>query len=181
MSITIRQTEAKPAAYPNAPAGLSPTAAALQADFLWQRLEVYIAHRTTERGVSWIVEGFGEWVPPLTPVTINSVEVWQGDTWVEATLSASPLGGYMLPGKGPYKFVGVAGDDSADVPAAIVEAFRRLAEYAATDTGEYRGARNYSNSVEDVGSLTVERAPAWMAQALVNCGAADLLRRYRRV
>lgn len=181
MAITIRQNEALPNSYPDAPDGLSTAAAALSPDFLWQRLEVYIAHRTTERGVSWIVEGFGEWVPPLTPVTINSVEVWQGGGWVEASLQSSPLSGYMLPDKGPYKFIGVAGDDDADVPAAIVEAFRRLAEYAATDTGEYRGARSYSNSVEDVGSLTVERSPAWMAQALVNSGAADLLRRYRRV
>ena len=44
---------------------LSTAAAALDADMIWQRIEAYIAHRWTERDVTWIVEGPGEWHPPL--------------------------------------------------------------------------------------------------------------------
>ena len=179
MAVTIKQTETTPEAWPESPAGLSTAAAALDAGFLWQRLESYVAHRTTERDVSWIVEGCGEWVPPLSPATITNVEVWQSDAWQAVTLRPSPLGGYVLPGNGPYRFTGVAGDDDADVPADIVEAFRRLAEYAATEV-QHAGARSFSEAVPDVFTGSVERSPAWMAQALINSGAADLLRRYRR-
>lgn len=35
----LKQFEAVPASYPNAPAGLSPDAAALDADMLWARIE----------------------------------------------------------------------------------------------------------------------------------------------
>lgn len=179
MAVTIKSTETTPEAWPDAPEGLSTAAAALTADFIWQRIEAYTAFRATERDVAWIVEGCGEWVPPLTPATITNVEIWQADAWSAVTLSPSPLGGYVLLGDGPYRFTGVAGDDDADVPADIVESFRRLAEYMAT-TDEKPGARSYSETVPDVYTGAVERSPAWMAQALINSGAADLLRNYRR-
>lgn len=179
MAVTIRQTESPPATWPASPPGLSTEAAALDAAFIWQRIEAYIAFRTTARDVSWVVEGCGEWVPPLAPATITNVEVWQADAWVAVTLRPSPLGGYVLPGRGPYRFTGTAGDDDADVPADLLEAFRRLAEYAAT-TDDKPGARSFSETVPDVYTGAIERSPAWMAQALVNSGAADLLRKYRR-
>ncbi len=181
MAVTLKQTESPPEAYPTAPEGLSEAATAIL-DAVWQRIEAYVAFRTTERDVAWIVEGCGEWVPPLTPATIATVEIWEADAWTAVTLPPSPLGGYVLSGVGPYRFTGTAGDDEADVPADLAEAFRRLAEYmaAAVDL-EHAGARTVTEAVPDVYSSTVERSPAWMAQALINSGAADLLRTYRRV
>ena len=32
---------------------------------VWQRIESYVAYRWTPRAVTWIVEGCGEWYPPL--------------------------------------------------------------------------------------------------------------------
>ena len=180
MAVTLKQTEGPPAAYPAAPAGLSAEATAIL-DAVWRRIEAYVAFRTAARDVSWVVEGEGEWCPPLTPATIANVEVWQADAWQAVTLSPSPLGGYVLPGEGPYRFTGTAGDDDADVPADLAEAFRRLAEYmAAAADLEHAGARTVSETVPDVYTGTIERSPAWMAQALINSGAADLLRHYRR-
>lgn len=180
MAVTIKQTETAPDAYPAAPAGLSAAATAILAA-VWQRIEAYVAFRATVRDVSWIVEGCGEWVPPLKPATISTVEIWEADAWTAVTLPPSPLGGYVLPGEGPYRFTGTAGDDDAGVPADLAEAARRLSEYmAAVPDLEHAGARTVSETVPDVATLSIERSPAWMAQALINSGAADLLRQYRR-
>lgn len=175
MADTLRQTEAIPTAYPDAPT-LSTAATALDADMIWQRIESYIAHRWTSRAVEWVVEGPGDWHPPLTPATITTVEIWQADAWETVTLSPSPVGGYVLPGCGPYKFAGTVG--SGDVPAAVTEAFRRLAEYMAGKAGK-PGARQESIGAGSI-SLSHTRSPAWMAEAIKNSGAGDLLRNYRR-
>lgn len=177
MAVTIKQTEGAPESYPDSPAGLSTGAAALDAALLWQRIEAYVALRTTERDVSWVVEGCGEWQPPLTPATIATTEVWQSDAWQAIDLAPSPIGGYMLPGDGPYRFTGTAGNNDADVPAMVLEAFRRLAEYTAEIQFEYIGVR--SVNVPDVASEELA-PPSFRAMALQNSGAADLLRNYRR-
>lgn len=176
MAVTIKQAEAAPEAYPDAPDGLSTAAAALDADMIWQRIESYIAHRWTERDVVWTVEGPGDWQPPLAPATIATTEIWQGDAWQTVTLSPSALGGYALPGCGPYRFSGTAGD--GDVPAAVNEAFKRLAEYMAAKKGKPGATHDRITA----GTVTIEqsRSASWMAQALQNSGAADLLRNYRR-
>jgi len=178
MVATISQTEAIPATYPSSPSGLSAAAAALSAPMLWQRVEAYGAHRWTSRAIVWVAEGPGDWQPPLKPATISTVERWTGEAWeVTTDLLPSALGGYQLPGCGPYRFSGTVG--SGTPPAAVLEAFRRLAEYMAQEPGE-AGARSFSEAVPDVASTTIERSAAWMAQALQNSGAADLLRTYRR-
>ena len=180
MAVTISQTEAIPAAYPDAPSGLSiEAAAALDAAVIWQRLESYVAHRWTVRGVVWTVEGEGEWTPPLTPATIETVEVWESYAWTTTTLNPSPLGGFELPGDGPYRFTGTVGDASPnDVPAAVLEAFRRLAEYSA-EVDPMPGTARYEIKLGEL-SETIDRSPTWMARAMQNSGAGDLLRAYRR-
>ncbi|MEP0322868.1 hypothetical protein, partial [Bauldia litoralis] len=110
---TIRQSEALPEAYPDAPESLS-TAAAAIADTVWQRIESYVAHRWTPRNVMWIVEGPGEWAPPLTPATFIDESVWQDDAWAAVALSPSPLGGFVLPGCGPYRIDTTVGDTEDD-------------------------------------------------------------------
>jgi hypothetical protein len=150
---------------------------------VWQRIESFIAWRWSARDVVWIVEGCGEWHPPLTPVTINTVEIWAGvDEWIEATdLSPSPYGGYFLPSPGPYRITGIAGNDDADVPEVVAEAVKRLSAYMAARPGT---AGAYRTSVEIGGggiSETIARDEAWQARAIPNSGAGDLLRPYRRV
>jgi len=177
---TIRTLETAPASYPATPDDfLSDAAASLDPAMLWQRIEGYTAWRSTERAVTWIAEGSGEWVPTLRPAAITTTEVWIGDAWEATTLGTSPMGGYMLPGCGPYRFTGTAGDNEADIPAALWEAFRRLAEYAAARAGA-PGARVEERKIGEALEFRVERSASWMAQALQNSGAADLLRSYRR-
>jgi hypothetical protein len=178
MATLIKQIEAIPTAYP-AVGGLSAAAMALDRAMIWQRIESYVAHRYAERTVVWIVEGPGEFVPPLTPATVSRVEVWSGaDEWETTTLDASPLGGYYLKCTGPYRFTATVGA-SAGIPASVNQAYRRLAEYMAAKPGK-AGATSERITA---GSINIEhsRDEAWMAAALQNSGAADLLRPYRRV
>lgn len=174
MAATLKEVEAIPASYP-AVTGLSTAAAALDADALWQRVEAYCRVRFTEREVIWTVEGPGLWEAPLSPATISTVGVWEGGAWQAVTLSEGPYG-YDLPGDGPYRITANVGAGS--VPAAVSEAFRRLAEYLA-DKPDRAGASSYSI---DFGELkeSYDRTPAWVAKALQLSGAADLLRPYKR-
>lgn len=174
---TLQQTESAPAAYPDAPTGLSTPAAALDPDMIWQRIENYIAHRFTEREVEWIVEGCGEWHPPLAPTAITTIEIWNGAAWAVETPAPSPTG-YCLD-SGTYRFVGTVGDDDAEVPAAVQEAFRRLAEYLAADKGA-PGATSERIEIPGVSTTEVSRSASWAARAMQNSGAGDLLRNYRR-
>lgn len=183
MAVTLKEIEAIPASYPNAPAGLSTAAAALNADALWQRLEAYCRVRWTTRQVVWTVEGEGAWEAPLSPATLNTVEVWELGAWAECSPAASPWGGYDLPGDGPYRITADVG--GGDVPAAVSEAFRRLAEYSAEigKDGMIVGHGAVTSHSHNIGSEIQEsfdRPSTWAARALVNSGAADLLRPYKR-
>ncbi|SDJ34223.1 hypothetical protein SAMN05216338_104670 [Bradyrhizobium sp. Rc2d] len=173
MSTTIDQVEGVPASYPTT----TPTVSAA----VWQRLESYIAYRFTPRAVVWTVEGPGEWHPPLAPAVISKIEIWSDGAWSDITANApdaSPLGGYCLPGCGPYKFTASVGDGMT-LPAIVAEAAQRLSAYMAAKPGT-PGAR--SERIE-AGSISIQRtrSESWMAAAIQNSGAADLLRNYRRV
>jgi len=176
---TRYQLEALPLTYPDAPSGLSDAAAAYDAAIIWQRIEAYTVWRWSERTVEWIVEGDGgDWRPPLAPVEFTSVEVWRGNAWQEATPDPSPFGGFVLDCEGPYRIRAVVGDNG-EPPAAVLEAFRRLAEYMASDPGK-PGASSESVSAGSV-SVSHSRSAEWQGRAMINSGAADLLRRYRSV
>lgn len=177
MTTTIKQIEYTPLNYPAPPEGLSTAAAALSPAVVWGRIEQYTAYRFTERDVEWIVSGPGHWHPPLTPTTIATVEYWSSaDEWESADLSPSPYGGYWLPCTGPYRFTGTVGGGT--VPAAVSEAYRRLAEYMAARPGK-AGATSETITAGSV-SVGYRRDAAWLAQAMQASGAADLLRTYRR-
>jgi hypothetical protein len=171
MATTIKQTEGAPSAYPTQSPAIELN------DVAWMRVEQWIAWRYTSRSVSWIVEGPGAWFPPLAPATITTVEIWLAGAWSEVTLDASPLGGYMLTGEGPYRFTGTVGGGT--VPANVWEAVKRLAAYLNTKAGK-PGARSESVTAGSV-SISSSRSPTWMAAAMQNSGAADLLRGYRNV
>lgn len=182
MAMTLEQTESEPVAFPAVPDGLTEDAAALDSAAIWQRIEAYVAHRWSERDVTWVAEGPGEWVPPLTPAIITNTQVWSSAGEFELVeLAASPLGGFHLPATGPYKFAGTVGggSPSPQVPAAVGEAFRRLAEYMAQRPG-LAGATFEQESIGDALSNSHRRSAAWLAMALQNSGAADLLRPFRR-
>ena len=175
----LKQYEAVPVAYPDAPTRLSDDAAALDASMIWARIESYIAHRFTPREVVWIVEGEGDWCPNLGPLEITAEEVWQDDAWQAASVFASPYGGYRMTAHGVYRFTGTVGGGGGDVPAPVSEAFRRLAEYLADDPGT-AGASSTSVAIGPI-QEELERNPNWVARAMQHSGAADLLRTYRRV
>lgn len=172
----LKRDEAIPASYPAVPSGLSVAAAALDGDMIWQRIEAYTAHRFTDRQVIWIVEGEGTWAPDLTPVTVTATQVWENFGWATTTLNPSAIGGYELPGDGPYRITANVGGGA--VPAAVNEAFRRLAEYMAEEVEHHA---TYRISVT-IGQITesLTRSPEWVARAMQLSGAGDLLRPYRR-
>ena len=178
MAATIQINEAASLTYPATPSPLSAAAAALGPATIWQRIESYIVWRWTSRAVNWVVEGPGEWHPTLAPATISIVEVWSAaDVWETATLNASPLGGYWLPCTGPYRFIGTVG--AGDCPEAVKLAFIRLAEYMANKPGK-PGATSESITAGSI-SIAHSRSASWIASAMANSGAGDLLRSYRRV
>ncbi|RAI01021.1 hypothetical protein DLJ53_17515 [Acuticoccus sediminis] len=176
MAETLMQTEDVPESYPLEPSGLSDGAAALDTSVVWGRIENYVIARWSVRPVTWIVEGEGDWSPPLTPATISLTERWTGEAWVEETLPTGPFG-YCIPCGGPWRITASVGDTEAPEPA--LEAYRRLAEYMAATPGK-PGAISESVTAGSV-SITHRRSPSWIADALRNSGAADLLRPYRRV
>ena len=176
MAETINETEGLPLEYPAAPAGLSAAAAALDPAHIWQRIESYTAPRFTDREVTWLVEGKGHWSFPLTPATLTGAERWTGEAWEAVTLDVGPYG-YCLPDAGPYRIVAAVG--GGEVPEAVSEAFRRLAEYLSDGT-DRAGISSYSVNMGGAIEESYQRSAAWVAKALIYSGAADLLRPYRR-
>jgi hypothetical protein len=180
----ISQVEGIPTAYPTPPGGLSPAAAALSSDMLWQRIESYIAWRWTSRSIVWIAEGQGEFHPNLIggngPAAITLVESWDpSNVWVTATppLDASPLGGYWLPDYNQYRFTGSVGGGT--VPQIVLQAFRFLAEFMAQDS-DIAGAHSFRLNLPAGIETDYQRSPSWLALAMIDSGCADLLRTFRR-
>lgn len=180
---TISQDESIPSSYPTtAPyshwddatyGSVSGDTNTVASDMIWQRLEAHIAYRWTPRNVTWIVEGPGEWKPPLTPTTVTTVKIWaHGDGWQTTTLEAGPMGGYVLPGEGPYQIIASVG--SGTPPEAVQEAYRRLYEYSKGIANQYRADAAFLSDEE------ATYASAWAGKAIQLSGAADLLRPYRK-
>lgn len=174
----IRRVESAPASYPAAPDGLSTAAAALDAGMIWRRIEAHCAWRWSARTVAYVVEGEGEWCADLRPFAISSKQVWTDGAWVPgAVLAATPLGGLELLGE-TYEITGTAGS-GVTVPEDVLEAFRRLAEYSA-ETEHKPGASSFEVDLAGGIKTRYDRAPTWLARAIQNSGAGDLLRPYRR-
>ncbi|OSQ44677.1 hypothetical protein [Marivita geojedonensis] len=172
----IRQTEATPT-YPAAPDGLSAAAAALDPDMIWARIESYIAHRFSEREIIWTVSGFADdaWLAPIGPVVSQTAEKWIDGAWSAVSLDDGPLGP-CLPSDGTFRITATVG--ATPVPSEVDQAYRRLAEYWAVETGK-AGVSEHRVSIGGEIEESFSRSPVWMARAMVNSGAADLLRKYR--
>ena len=105
------------------------------------------------------------------------MERWEGDAWTLAAIQDAPVGIKFTPGT--YRVSGTAGTAETPRPDAI-EGYRRYAEVVAA-TGEKPGFTRWSRNIggEYVVSWTRERNA--MAKAMLSSGAADILRRYRKV
>lgn len=161
---------------------LSERATGLSQAALWRRLERWMSHRWGVRVVTWRIKGPGAWEPRLTPAVITASEIWNPTTadWTPVTLEPGPMG-YSLD-DGPYRITADVGETDPP-PEEVQEAFRRLAEYVAeAEIGYAFGARGAGSVSERVGDLSaaVRRPTNWMALAMQNSGAADLLRQHRR-
>ncbi len=163
-------------------------------DTAWQRVESWIAHRWGERPVTFIVEGPGEWVPPLRPFTAATIEVWSDSAWVETIVGPSPLGGFCLGSIGPYRFTGACGSTD-EPPRAVKEAVFRLAEYFQGIDEIPASQRPLSKFRTDAEPFETDALPGtiirevereqpnanWIARAMQMSGAADLLRPWRKL
>lgn len=179
MATTMEVTEGLPATRPP----LDPTQP-VDPRVVWSRIEEWIAYRWGERPVSFFVEGFGgDWRAPLHPFTLVQVEAWDGGGWTEVELPAAPLG-WRLGSAQYYRFTGTTGADETP-PPEVMEAARRLQVFwaSARETGD--GSIGLASSQQNVseGDLTVSwnRPQGWLGRAIHSSGAADLLRKYRRV
>lgn len=168
MTRIIAQVESLPESYP-AVEGV--TGAALET--AWQRIEHYIAWRYSPRSVIWRLEAHkGEWLPPLAPIV--SLLVQEGEDMPYAP-ETGPMGGWVL----PYGTVTVTATVGAGpVPAAVTEAVSRYAKLIAFSKTIPVGATRFSSGSFNASMRREELNPA---MAMVNSGAADLLRGYRRV
>lgn len=179
----LSQKEGIPAAYPTI-TGLSDKAMELDQRAIWQRIEAYIAYRWRAREVVWLLEGAegDNFALPLTPIISLTAEKWENPAWVSVTLSDGSLG-YCLTSDGTYRITAQVGG-TGSVPAAVAEAFRRLAEYS-VEIGErgilsdVPGATSYSANLDTI-QESFSRQATWAARAIQNSGAGDLLRPYRR-
>lgn len=180
--------ESNPAAYPAAPADLSPQAAALDPALIWQRIEAFIRYRWAERSVVWIVTGSAytsgrgtPWQPPLTPATVTTMEVWDrgAEEWQAAAQVPKAPVGYLLARNCTYRVTATVGSTDTP-PAAVLEAYRRLAEYMAAELSAPVGAKSYSVSIGQISErISLDRDH--VAASIHKSGAADLLRPYRRL
>lgn len=155
--------------------GLSSAASALDQDALWQRIEAYVAHRWPVRDVDFEALGPGLFISPIAETVIEGIKIWDGSGWVDYTPRPAPRGVFLS--DGVFQITGKAG--SATPPPSVYEAFRRYAEYLAAEDVGTPGASSYSINIGQT-SESFSRHPAHIARALVNSGAADLLRPYRR-
>jgi hypothetical protein len=159
------------------PGGVSPEAAAVEPAVIWLRIEQWVAWRWSPRQVAWTLKGPGCWSPRLAPFSLEQAERWDGTGWASTELDPAPIG-YEL-GEGTFRVSGIAGDD-ADLPEEAIESYRRLAEYWASPRDHRPGSSSETINIGGDLSQTIDRPPGWLAKAMSNSGAADLLRRFRR-
>lgn len=181
MADLLKQSEAAPEDYPEIE-GDHVVDVAKDAAWIWQRIEGYTSHRFTEREVVWIIDGCegDEWLPPLGPVVSQTAEKWDGGAWVTATLPDGPMG-LCITSDGQFRITAQVG--AGPVPAAVLKAAKRLADYSVYQMPKNGDANLWANEVKKTSEFETDefsRPSNWMANALRNSGAGDLLRNYRR-
>ena len=180
MTIVHSFTEGQPVAWPVLN-DMSDQAFYVPAGSYWGRIESWISRRWPERSAVFIVQGPGLWRPCPEPFTVASVEEWRDNAWTsldmeQAAPLASPVG-FTLPGEALFRFTGTLGDDDLPVPAMVMEAARRLAEFYACSNLEGVGSIHARERLGDYS--THGRPSTWQGRSLELSGAADLLRPWR--
>lgn len=179
MARTISEEEGAPAEWPelvliNPPYLNDDFERFVNPKIVWRRIEQWITRRWASREVVYVAEGPGIWRPRLIPFTVTTTERWADAEWTACTLDPSPFGGVELPGAGPYRITGTAGDDGK-LPEDIFEAAGRLYIY-------FRGIGNSAWNETAVYRTEGWQAPSsWAGKAIHLSGAADMLRPYRRL
>lgn len=163
----VKQTEAIPATYPEVEGLISDALATA-----WQRVEHYIAWRFSPREVIWRIQSAGgEWQAPLAPV--ESLMCTTGDEAPYAP-ETGPMGGWMIP-CGAVTLTATVG--AGPVPAAVTEAVKRYAKFMASIAEVPAGITRIGSGEL---SLSYRQESISPSMAMINSGAADLLRAYRR-
>ncbi len=198
MATTLKVIEAAPLAYPQIfeTAPLAGSLEELLSIAAWQRIESFIGWRWGARDVTFTVEGPGAWEALLQPATFGVFEIWRDDAWEAVTLRPTALGGLLLPELAHYRIAATVGAAS-DPPRAVKEAVFRLAEYLQAADAMPAGERIVASFKTDLGRpgsyggdhrstdlRAVEfshHGPTWIARAMQNSGAADLLRPWRNL
>tara|TARA_B100001540_G_scaffold314586_1_gene339885 strand:- start:426 stop:1004 length:579 start_codon:yes stop_codon:yes gene_type:complete len=152
---------------------------------VWQRIEDHIAYRWTARQCVWTVQGPGDWRPHLSPVSAVTVESWDETTKAWSALIAEPIpaDGFYLPRDKTYRITATVGDTETAVPQPVVQAYHRLSGYLSEVALDDKpvGATTHSLKLGDGLDESTTRNPNYVARALQYSGAADLLRKYRRL
>lgn len=180
MTLIVRVDEAEPTNRPVI-TGLSTEAQALDQAALWRRIEQHTVYRYGVRNVLFTVSGPGEFISPIGPVALlNSASRWVDGGWSATTLDATPLGLECL----DYTYlidcdIGALYTD--DLPADVILAFQRLAEYLGAEDVMPVGASMYESDIGGEIRERTTRNAQHVAKSLMNSGAADLLRGYRRL
>lgn len=194
MATTLKVLESAPALRPQIFKSAPPpnSREAIFSVTAWERVEAFIGWRWGARDAVFTVEGPGEWLAPLSPATFGVSEIWRDDAWEVVTLRPTALGGLFLPEIAHYRIaasVGAAGE----APRAVKEAVFRLAEYLLAADNVPASERivaslkSEHDRPDDINSQDVRpqefahHGPTWIAKAMQNSGAADLLRPWRNL
>lgn len=197
MAELMREIEGLPEHWPDIPEAdlipiTDPHGSLVKSDlsWVWQRIEAYCRERWTPREVVWLVQGCGQWEPPLAPVRLMQVESWSGE-WLASAAKASPWGHIGLSGDA-HRITALVGENNP-VPPVVMKAAGRLANYLAQQIDgsdpdlwatkmRWIVTPDVQEQVQPARTEeSYERAADYIAKALQYSGAADLLRPYRRM
>ncbi|MEM8551086.1 MAG: hypothetical protein AAGF45_01810 [Pseudomonadota bacterium] len=153
-AVTLRQEEGLPSGYP-------PVLEDVEDFWAWDRVEAWCDRRWIERTVTWVVEGPGDWRPPLWPTGELTVSIWQDGAWEPFTAEPSPLGGLVLDDD-TYQIVATVGDGST-IPFAVRQAVHRLAAYGKSQSSMGSAIR------KEIGDVAIETTATAGARAARIC------------
>jgi len=136
---------------------------------IWDRLEAFCNFRWSETVMEFVVNPPCEiqWQPPYEPFTVDLVngEAATPDDFGAVTLREKSKVRATIGGATPS--------------ATVLKAYERLADYMAATDDAPGGTSRYSVTIGDL-SESWSRHPDYMARAIHNSGAADLLRKFKK-
>ncbi|WP_420343520.1 hypothetical protein [Paenirhodobacter sp.] len=161
-------------------------------DWIWERIEAYCNWRWTPREAQIESDGGSGWfILPVRPFRVTKIEWFDPHAdggyglWMESLPPSTPQRGWKM--YSPFshcRITGIVGENNP-APPAVIQAAVRLHAYLghtpesfpmwATGRTHTTGGGSSSTSNE-----SFQRPANYIAKAMQNSGAADLLRPYRR-